>query len=108
MGLVEEVRHCAACGERTAHSRRVVAVPVVVAVLLLGVGGVGVAEGYAAEDAEILLAASAAVLGGLLLWAWDRTRYVRIACGRCRWRRVQAERGSRWPRLDGHSTIDGI
>jgi hypothetical protein len=96
----ECVRHCAACGETTPHSRRVVAVPVLLAAVL-GLGGA----------ACFLLDEPWWVVGGLLLliaavvFMHDRERYWRVACERCRGKRVNEVRATR-PGLGSTTIID--
>lgn len=94
----ECVRHCAVCGETTPHSRRVVALPVLLAAVA-GLAGI----------ACFLLEEPWWIVGGLLLllaafvFLWDRERFWRIACERCRGKRVADVRASD-PRL-GSTTI---
>jgi hypothetical protein len=96
----ECVRHCAACGETTPHSRRVVAVPALVAAVVAIAG-----------SACFLLGEGVWIVGCLLLllaafvFQHDRERYWRVACERCRGKRVNEVRATR-PHLGSTTIID--
>ena len=99
-GLRREcVRLCGACGETTPHSRRAVALPVLLAT----------AAALAGAACFLLEAAGGWVFGMLLLAAcvffWDRERFWRIACERCRGKRVAEVRATK-PRLGSTTIID--
>jgi len=100
MLLHEYVQRCASCGEATPHSRRMVAVPRVLAALgsiaalaCFGVGG------------EAWLLGSLLLPASLLLFLRDRERCWSIACERCRGRERRRILDTK-PTLDGRTTID--
>ena len=100
-GLLREcVRRCATCGETTPHSRRVVAPPVLFAALLVLAGGACHPIGEAWWIPAVMLWFTA-----LAVFLWDRERFWRIACERCRGKRVAAVRALN-PRLGSTTVID--
>jgi hypothetical protein len=94
------VRHCAACGETTPHSRRVVALPVLfaAAVGLAGLACFPVGDAWWIPGVLLLVLAACVFL-------WDRERYWRIACERCRGKRVAEVRANN-PRLGSTTNFD--
>lgn len=96
----ERIETCATCGETTPHSRRVIALPLLLASALVLAG-----------LACFLYGGSGWVLGGLLgfvalfVFFRDRERFWRIACERCRGKRV-AEIRATDPRLGSTTIID--
>lgn len=86
----EYVDRCSTCQEATPHSRRWVAIPLVVAVLLAGTAGWLCWLGGARAGAGVLL-------GMVALWLplKDRERYWRIRCERCRWKQRRALRATK-------------
>ena len=99
MLLRESVQHCAVCDEVTPHSRRVVAGPVLLAAAAL----VGAARCFLPDIPRPLL--GGALVGvSLLVLAWDRERFKRIRCERCRGRKLRELRRTK-PTLDGNTEI---
>lgn len=100
MLIRESVRRCETCDEVTPHSRRVVALPQLLgaALLALGVWCFLIGDSWSIVGVFVLFASAFAVLS-------DRERFWRIACERCRGKRVAELRRTR-PTLDGTTTID--
>ena len=96
----EYVQRCASCKEMTPHSRRVVALPKILA--LVGMIGAGVCVALSGEP---WLPAGSLMGVSLLLLLRDRERCWSIACERCRWkeRRHYLNAG---PTLDSRTTFD--
>jgi len=86
----ESVRHCAACGESTPHSRRVVALPVLfsAALVLAGSSCFLIGEFWWVAGSQLLIAAA-------FVFRRDRERFWRIACERCRGKRVNEVRATK-------------
>jgi len=106
MFVREYVQRCEQCGEVTPHSRRLVALPMIVgAAGFLGAVGCLVAA-WSFPDGP-----ASWVLGALLLFAAlfvllrDREKCWAIACERCRGKQLLAIRRTK-PRLDGNTEIN--
>lgn len=96
----ECVRHCAACGETTPHSRRVVALPALFAAVVALAGSAC----FLLDEGWWILGALALLLAAFVFLS-DRERFWHVACERCRGRRVAEVRATR-PRLGSTTIID--
>jgi hypothetical protein len=83
----ENVQPCESCDEATPHSRRRVALPVLLALALLVSGAWGFSLGETGWIPGVL-----AMFDGDFALLWDRERHWRIACEHCRWKRVAESR----------------
>lgn len=100
MLIRENVRRCETCNEITPHSRRVVALPQLLGAVLLAVGA------WCCMLAEPWwIVGGFALLAGIFAVLWDRERFWRIACERCRGKRVDEVRRAR-PGLGSTTIID--
>lgn len=98
MFVREFVQRCPTCAEVTPHSRRRLALPRIVALLLVGLTLWCALEGGAWWPAAVATGFAAAFVG-----LRDRERYWHVACERCRGYRVAEVRASN-PRF-GSTTI---
>lgn len=98
----ESVRHCETCGEATPHSRRAFALPP-----LLGAGLLATGAGTLALSGTWWPAGALAAFVGVFVILWDRERFWRVACERCRGKRV-AESRRLGPTFDGTTMIDPL
>jgi hypothetical protein len=100
MLIRESVRRCETCDEVTPHSRRVVALPQLLGAALLTVGAWCCMRGE-----PWWIVGVPALFAGLFALLWDRERFWRVACERCRGKRVEAVRRTR-PGLGSTTIID--
>lgn len=98
----ESVQRCETCDEATPHSRRRVALPVLFGLALL----IGGAWGFSLGETG-WIPGGLAMFGGVFALLWDRERCWRIACERCRWKRV-AESRRLGPTFSGTTMIDPL
>jgi len=100
MLIRESVRRCETCEEVTLHSRRLVALPQLLGAALLAVGAwcFLIGEPWWILGVFALFAGIGAVL-------WDRERFWRVACERCRGRCVDESRKA-GPTFSGTTMID--
>jgi hypothetical protein len=99
MLLREFVEFCSSCEDLTSHTRRTLALPLLLCGATLGAAGLG-----------FLLGGPWRFLGAFLLWvAWilwqsDRERCWKHSCNRCR-EKARAEWRRAKPTLDGNTEI---
>jgi hypothetical protein len=100
MFLRESVQSCPRCAEVTPHSRRVIAVPAILGLVVLAMAGGCLLRGDLWTVAALPL-----LLLGAFVFLKDREQSWSIHCERCRGRqRLEVRRQK--PKLDGNTEIN--
>ncbi len=93
---------CAACGEVTPHSRPRIRIARWISIALAA-SAIGAALFGGHYDATFVLGVLA-----LIVFATDRARHLELACDRCRYKAIRADRKNRPNPFDPNTIIDPI